>query len=101
MSKIRRLEKIEDTQYMKAKISDNSVYYVDASYTSHAHQCMGCGLVWDRRNLAEACESKGHRQRYEVTYGGRFENGRHVGGAKFERRAIRRERIEQQPLFSA
>jgi hypothetical protein len=99
MSAIKKLEPLSDTPYMKAKISDNNVYYVDASYNSHAYQCLGCGLVWDRKNLALDCERHKHAPHYEVRYGGRVENGQWVGGTSYPRRAIRRERIAQPALF--
>ena len=92
MSEVLKLEKLENTPYMKARLTLDSVYYVDAEYTSHAYKCTGCGLVWDRKNLALSCESHGHKPMWRQLYGGYFENGKHVGGAEYERRAIRREK---------
>jgi len=94
MSAIKKLERLEGTEYMKAKLAgDTSVYYVDATYTSHAYQCLGCGLVWDRKNTAADCERHGHAAQYDARYGGYVENGQWKGGRSYPRRAIRRESL--------
>jgi hypothetical protein len=60
----------------------------------YAWRCDGCGLVWDRKWHAESCPSRNHATRWEQRYGGRVENGRHVGYTAYTRAAIRRERVE-------
>jgi len=54
-------------------------------------KCLGCGLVWATRQDAQACEARGHKPYYIRIYGGRIENGRHVGGHQVKIRAIRRD----------
>lgn len=63
---------------------------------AHAWRCDGCGLVWEKRWHAEACEERGHVPSFQQgPYGVKYvENGQPVGDLRYyQRSAIRREAL--------
>lgn len=68
--------------------------YQRREYQAFAWMCSGCGLVWDKKHLAEECEGRNHKPSFNQMYGCRGTvNGRPIGNIYYiERRAIRREK---------
>ena len=80
-----------DTSMMQPHVSGNSVYYEEMDINNPSYACMGasCGLIWDRRHLAEGCEAKGHVTTWLQGYGGtRDKNGVHKPATFYPRTAI-------------
>lgn len=72
---------------------------LDGSYRQiwvekHFFKCLDCGLVWQTETEAEICAKHNHATEHVRFYGGRFENGVHVGGAEHKIPAVRREAPE-------
>lgn len=92
---ISRCEKdVQETTEARFHGADMAVSYREKNYEGFNWKCNGCGLVWRKKHLAAGCEGRKHVTRFFEYYGGRIENGVHVGGAKYAREAIRRERTE-------
>lgn len=79
-----------DTAMMEPHVSGESVYYEQVDINNPSYACMdaSCGLIWDRRHLAEGCEAKGHASTWWQGYGGGIVNGIYKPAKSYPRTAI-------------
>jgi hypothetical protein len=105
-------EGAQQMEWVKGKITQevvgyqgDSLIYEQKEYNGYSWMCLGCRLVWERRHQATNCESRGHVDSFEQSYGGTQWDGRGFTphglvagkylpntGTTYVRTAIRRER---------
>ena len=105
-------EGAQQMEWVKGKITQevvgyqgDSLIYEQKEYNGYSWMCLGCRLVWERRHQAVNCESRGHVDSFEQSYGGTQWDGRGFTphglvagkylpntGTVYVRTAIRRER---------
>ena len=90
MSKAIKKEQIEATATIPMEYGG----YTEARYKCFAWMCAGCGLVWDRRHLAQECEKRGHIDAFEKMYCSGTENGKPINPRYYPVVALRRDSIE-------
>lgn len=91
-AKIAMKEKAKVTIMEPLFVGDQSVTWKETEIVKNLWQCVACGLVWQMKHEAENCEKRGHKPSYIRYYGGRFENGVHVGGKQIPFYAVRKEK---------
>jgi hypothetical protein len=73
---------------------DQSGYFHEVGVAKHAHQCLGCGLVWQIKWHADSCADRGHKSHWQQRYySGAIINGKPEYERFFDRVALRRESI--------
>jgi hypothetical protein len=95
MSNVKQMEHIE-TAFMTPILHGTTMSYREDSGDAHAWQCLGCGLVWEKRWHAESCETRKHVPSFAQHYysGGAVVNGVYTGRkSTYTRKALRREPI--------
>lgn len=65
---VTRLEKIETTMMEPILSGDTGIHYVEKTITGYAWCCNACGLVWDRKWMAEQCGERKHRPTFDQVY---------------------------------
>jgi len=91
MSKIKYMGHVS-TSMMEMRFSGHelNVSYAEVGINNPSYACMdvSCGLIWDRRHLAESCEEKGHVTTWYQGYGGGVDNNVYKPARSYPRTAI-------------
>jgi hypothetical protein len=91
LPKVYKMEKGEAT-WMEPLLTDGMIAtYHEVHKADKPRWKCKCGLVWTMKHDAQSCEARGHKDNYELVYGGRIVNGQHVNGTRYVIKAVRKE----------